>query len=64
MRKFLFFNMYSVRGVGMGSGHMTVSLAEGQLLTQDVVLEVERQAKAANPEYASFTVTNIVPLEG
>lgn len=61
MRIFLMFNEFSSRA-GAGRGHVRITLREGQKLTQEVVLEVERQAKKANG-YDMFVITGWQELE-
>jgi hypothetical protein len=61
MRIFLFFNEFSSRE-GTGRGHVRIELREGQKLTEELVLYVERQCKAAGG-YDMFVITGWQELE-
>lgn len=61
MRVFLFFNVFS-GFEGMGNGHTRVEVKEGQKITQEYILALERYCKAKNG-YLTFTVTGFQELE-
>jgi hypothetical protein len=62
MRVFLFFNVFSIPGQGVGNGHVRITVPEGVKITHELVLSVERQCMASGT-YASFVVTGWQELE-
>ena len=62
MRVFLFFNTYTVRGIGLGNGHMRIVLPDGVELTHEVIMDIERQTKERHG-YDTFIITGSMELD-